>query len=162
MVSGFVPKAKQGSLLGTGSSPRSHSRGGRGSDSGMGFLRLWSLVLADTSEEELLDGTSDGFGLWLSLPDVSESGLLCRWSSPSAAFVGLSGSGEQLAVGAESAAASGSGFGGGSWAFSLQLDCRCWGPPPRGPGPRSMEMTGPWVFGGLVVTGSSPLLWWLF
>lgn len=45
-------------------------------------------------------------------------------------------------------------------AFSLRLDSGCLGPWSRGAGLLLTELTTPWVFGGLIVKGRSPLLWW--
>lgn len=45
-------------------------------------------------------------------------------------------------------------------AFSLRLDSRCLGPWSRGAGLHLTELTTPLVFGGLLVKGRSPLLWW--
>lgn len=99
-------------------SPPSLSSGGRGSGGGVRVLCLSTLLLAETSEAEL-DGVSESWVLCIGLPDVGDSGPLRRGSSPSTSLVGLSGSRELQAVGADSTAAWQSVFVGGGGRASL-------------------------------------------
>lgn len=127
-VAGFSSVARCGSLQGGGSSHRPHSTGGSGRTSGMETLRLQGLLLADTSEGELL-GMSKGFSPGISLPDITEHEELGGWSLGSTSFVDVSGSREQHGVGAESTAASESGLGGGRTSpagLDELLSCSTW------------------------------------
>ena len=107
---------------------------------------------------------------------------LMSWAGGLHPALGLSGSREQRAVGAENTVAWDSGFQGGRtspaspsermtwlseeeligdfWAFSLKLSSGCSGRRSRGSGLHLREVRTPLVSCGLDVNGISPLLRW--
>lgn len=117
-----MARVMPGSFGGGGRSLRPHGRGsgggsggssgGRGRNSGRGVFRLRGCLLRADPREELLRGVSEGCSRRSAFPDISDSGELGVWSSPSTS-IGLSGSRLQHGLGAESTVATGPGCEGG-------------------------------------------------
>lgn len=185
-----LARVMPGSFGGSGRSLRPHGRGsgggsggssgGRGRNTGRGLFRLRGCLLrADPRAEELLRGVSEGCSRCSAFPDISDSGELGRWSSPSTSSIGLSGSRLQHGLEAESTLARGPGCEGGwpspavsskqmarlseeeffqdTWAFSLKLLSGCTGGRFGGSGLHWRDVRTPlgsWGLGVIVISRS--------